>query len=93
MQVSTGAATLYPDLKVILAHAGGFVPYIASRLAMGLSPEGDPQINSTYISQFQSFYFDTALSGKHASLTAAHATRHTLHPAVWRLLHGPRPRL
>jgi predicted TIM-barrel fold metal-dependent hydrolase len=52
------------NLKVILSHAGGFLPYAAHRLAFvagkGSIPDG--------VSLFRRFYFDTALSGSPAAL-------------------------
>jgi predicted TIM-barrel fold metal-dependent hydrolase len=48
------------ELRVILSHAGGFVPYAAYRIASFASPRGNPLDG---MAQLQKFYFDTALSG------------------------------
>jgi 6-methylsalicylate decarboxylase len=56
----SGTLERYPDLKIILSHAGGFVPYAAFRLSVTTSPTGNPLDG---IAQLKRFYFDTALSG------------------------------
>lgn len=49
-----------PDIRFILAHAGGTVPYLAYRISMGqIMLPGAPQGVMTYLKQF---YYDTALS-------------------------------
>lgn len=61
--IFNGVTERYPNIKWILAHAGGFLPYIAWRLSLGnLMPDlaaAAPQGVMTYIRRF---YFDTALS-------------------------------
>ncbi|MGB8214802.1 MAG: amidohydrolase family protein [Anaerolineales bacterium] len=71
--VLSGAMDRYPDIKMILAHAGGFVPYTAYRLllpklqratfvkriALGLNQE---QGLHTELAVFRKFYYDIALS-------------------------------
>lgn len=53
-----------PDLSIILAHAGGFLPYAASRLAGMLTPED----SGAGLSLLRRFYFDTALSSSRFAL-------------------------
>jgi predicted TIM-barrel fold metal-dependent hydrolase len=62
-----GSGTLErcPNLKVILSHAGGFVPYAAHRLAFAASPS---RSIADGVAQLSKFYFDTALSGSPAAL-------------------------
>lgn len=62
--VMNGVTVRYPNIRFILSHAGGTLPYIAARVAGGLAMApglveriGDP------MAQFRKFYFDTALSG------------------------------
>jgi len=57
----------YPQIKVILSHAGGFVPYAAHRMAMGMAqdPGRDPRES---LEDLSNFYFDTALSGTPSAL-------------------------
>jgi predicted TIM-barrel fold metal-dependent hydrolase len=57
----------YPSLRIILAHAGGFVPYASHRLAAAIAGEtGRSPID--ILDDFTRFYFDTALSGSPAAL-------------------------
>lgn len=53
------------DLKVILSHAGGFVPYAAYRISMAASAAGNPLDG---LARLKRFYFDTALSGSPTAL-------------------------
>ena len=76
LQVTTGAAAKYQDLKLILAHAGAFIPYIASRLAMAISaiPGGlaHAGVSESDVALLKRFYVDTALSSEslHGPCTA-----------------------
>ncbi len=54
-----GCLERYPDLKVILAHSGGFIPYAAERVAHFVAADGP---DDTGIARLRRFYFDTALS-------------------------------
>ncbi len=62
-----GSGTLdrCPELKVILSHAGGFVPYAAYRIAGAASPKREL---AEGLAQLQKFYFDIALSGTPTAL-------------------------
>ncbi len=55
----SGVMDRWPQLKVILSHAGGFVPFAAERIARvcgdGTQEQG--------LARLQKFYYDTALSG------------------------------
>lgn len=65
--VRNGIVRRHPSLKLILAHAGGFVPYASHRLAAAIAAEtGRPPFE--ILDDFTSFYFDTALSGSPAAL-------------------------
>ena len=61
--ISSGTMDRYPDIKFILSHAGGTVPYIAWRLSLCdfvLDMENRfPKGTLLYLKQF---YYDTALS-------------------------------
>jgi predicted TIM-barrel fold metal-dependent hydrolase len=48
----------FPNLRMILSHAGGFIPYAAYRVAMQ-SNVADP---AAMLQDLSNFYFDTALS-------------------------------
>lgn len=57
----------YPNIRFILSHAGGFVPYAAHRLAIAIL--GDTRRNPLdTLDEFSSFYFDTSLSSSPAAL-------------------------
>lgn len=56
----------YPNVKIILSHAGGFVPYAAERLSFVCSP--DPRNPQLGVDRLKKFYFDTALSSSHYAL-------------------------
>ena len=61
----SGAMDLYPDINVILSHAGGFLPFIANRIAARVSPLGDAADGHRLMRQF---YLDTSLSSSPTSL-------------------------
>lgn len=65
--VQTGLVRRHRNLKIILSHAGGFVPYASHRLMAALLAEGG-RAAADILADFQSFYFDTALSGSPAAL-------------------------
>jgi predicted TIM-barrel fold metal-dependent hydrolase len=56
----SGTVDRCPDVRMILSHAGGFVPYAAMRLSQAASPTGNPVDGLDLLGRF---YFDTALSG------------------------------
>jgi 6-methylsalicylate decarboxylase len=59
----------HPDLKVILSHGGGFVPFAAERIARICSPDGvQPDANPGGIARLRQFYFDTALASSSYAL-------------------------
>ena len=61
----SGTLDRCPNLKIILSHAGGFVPYAAYRIAGAASPKRD---FADGLEQLKKFYFDIALSGTPAAL-------------------------
>jgi predicted TIM-barrel fold metal-dependent hydrolase len=80
-----GSGTLdrCPDLKVILSHAGGFVPYAAYRIAGAASPKRD---FADGLAQLQKFYFDLALSGTPTALPSLFGLAkpdHVLYATDW----------
>ena len=56
----TGCLERYPDLKIILSHAGGFVPFAAERMARACSDSGEDTAQG--LARLKRFYFDVALS-------------------------------
>ncbi len=65
--VRNGIRSKYPNIRFILGHAGGFVPYASHRMAVAIMSEtGRSPADS--LDEFSSFYFDTALSSSAAAL-------------------------
>lgn len=69
--VLSGTLERYPRIRFILAHAGGFIPYIAWRLSLAnlMSPFDDTAPLGV-LHYLRRFYFDTALSPGAPSLAA-----------------------
>lgn len=68
--ILTGTQEKYPHTRWILAHAGGFLPFVAGRLSavdLGDLQRHVPQGVQHYIERF---YFDTALSPSRYSMVA-----------------------
>jgi predicted TIM-barrel fold metal-dependent hydrolase len=61
--VFSGARRRYPNIRFILSHGGGTMPYIAWRLAV--SPMIDPRLKQRspqeILADFKSFWYDSAL--------------------------------
>lgn len=61
--ILTGTLERYPNIRWILAHAGGFLPYIAWRASLAnFMPEFTAKAPQGVMHYIQRFYFDTALS-------------------------------
>ncbi|GAA3614732.1 amidohydrolase family protein [Nonomuraea rosea] len=75
----------FPNLRFILAHAGGFVPYAAHRLAISVFNDTGRDLNQI-LDDLSGFYFDTALSSSPAalpSLLAFARPGHVLYGSDW----------
>lgn len=57
----------YPNIRFILSHAGGFVPYASHRMAVSIMSDTGRDSHEC-LEDFASFYFDTALSSSAAAL-------------------------
>lgn len=59
-----GVLERYPSIRYILSHAGGALPYLAFRIALGENLEAWPHKNTPkgVMHYLKKFYFDTALS-------------------------------
>ena len=55
-----GTFERYPGLKIILSHAGGFVPFAAERMARACSDSGEDTAQG--LARLRHFHFDVALS-------------------------------
>ncbi len=61
--VLTGSLERHPNIRWILAHAGGFLPYVAWRMSLAnLDPKFAKAAPQGVLSYLRRFYFDTALS-------------------------------
>jgi len=83
--VHGGVVRRYPRLKIILSHAGGFVPYASHRLAAAITADTQRPPHEV-LEDLASFYFDTALSGSPAalpSLLAFARPGHVLFASDW----------
>lgn len=65
--VRNGIRRDYPDIRFILSHAGGFVPYASHRLAISISGDTGRPVDDI-LADFAGFHFDTALSSSPAAL-------------------------
>jgi predicted TIM-barrel fold metal-dependent hydrolase len=65
--VRSGIRTRYPNIRFILSHAGGFVPYASHRMAVAITADTGRSW-ADVLDDFASFYFDTALSSSAAAL-------------------------
>ena len=66
--VLRGIPRRYPNLKIILSHGGGFLPYAAYRAA-NIANVVDPNVSyEDTIAGFSSYYFDTALSSSPSAM-------------------------
>jgi aminocarboxymuconate-semialdehyde decarboxylase len=66
--VFNGVLDNYPSVRIILSHAGGFVPFAVARfceLRHSLDASGPPP--EELLNKFKHFYWDTALSAGHAA--------------------------
>ncbi len=65
--VRNGICRSYPNIKFILSHAGGFVPYASHRMAVAIMGDTGRSLLDS-LDDFAGFYFDTALSSSAAAL-------------------------
>lgn len=65
--VRNGIAARHPNIRFILSHAGGFVPYASHRMAVAITAETG-RSPADVLDDFAGFYFDTALSSSAAAL-------------------------
>ena len=65
--VRNGICRKYPNIKFILSHAGGFVPYASYRMAVSIMADTG-RSPTDILDDFSGFYFDTALSSSAAAL-------------------------
>ncbi|GAA3365193.1 amidohydrolase family protein [Streptomyces antimycoticus] len=85
--VLNGVMSRYPNMRVILSHGGGFLPYAAYRFSGLTSTVVDRERNAEDILRdLKRFYFDTALSASPSALPALLAFAepgHVLYGSDW----------
>ncbi|WP_159665524.1 amidohydrolase family protein, partial [Streptomyces mexicanus] len=85
--VLNGVMSRYPNMRVILSHGGGFLPYAAYRFSGLTSTVIDPDRSTEDILRdLKRFYFDTALSASPSALPALLAFAepgHVLYGSDW----------
>lgn len=65
-----GTLETYPNIRWILAHAGGFLPFVAGRVASSAIPKAQSDAPERILHFIKRFYFDTALSPSRYSMAA-----------------------
>lgn len=65
--VRNGIRQRYPNIKFILSHGGGFVPYASHRMTLAITAETERNPFEV-LDDFAGFYFDTALTSSPAAL-------------------------
>lgn len=69
--ILTGTLERYPHIRWILAHGGGFLPYVACRVAQADAlPQVQKKAPQGVMTYLKRFYFDTALSPSRYSMAA-----------------------
>lgn len=67
--VLNGIINRFPDVKIILSHAGGFVPYAVHRFVeLAHVFRTDALSHEQILQSFRKFYYDTALASSPTSL-------------------------
>ncbi|MDT7707581.1 MAG: 6-methylsalicylate decarboxylase [Pseudonocardiales bacterium] len=68
--VTTGRKRQYPNARIILSHSGGSTPFLAARVAVLSHYLGCELSPEDIITDFRTFYYETALSGFETNLVA-----------------------
>jgi predicted TIM-barrel fold metal-dependent hydrolase len=83
--VRTGRTRRFPNIKIILSHGGGFVPFAVYRMATAPATWQD-LTTAEVVEEFRKFYFDVALTaspGSLPSLLAFAQPGHVLYGSDW----------
>ncbi|MBD9516454.1 amidohydrolase family protein [Pseudomonas sp. PDM22] len=69
--ILTGTLEKYPRIRWVLAHGGGFLPYVAWRVSLANAlPQFQDKAPQGVMTYLKRFYFDTALSPSRYSMAA-----------------------
>jgi predicted TIM-barrel fold metal-dependent hydrolase len=66
----TGWLERFSNVRFILSHAGGFIPFAAYRISLACSPDGSARAG---MGRLKRFYMDTAVAGSPTSLPSLFA--------------------
>ena len=66
----SGTLERTPNIRFILSHGGGFLPFAAARVARACTPNGDTKVG---LALLRRFYFDTAIASSEFSLPSLFA--------------------
>lgn len=66
--LTSGVMTRHRKMKVILSHAGGFLPFVAFRVSGAIAAMQRERSAPSVITEMKQFYFDTALSAGASTL-------------------------
>jgi len=84
--VVSGVLRRHRQVRIILSHAGGFLPYAAQRVAATIPMLGSDLSSESIMADLKRFYFDTALSTGHDTLkllTGFAQPGHVLYGSDW----------
>lgn len=69
--IYSGTLERNPDMKIVLSHAGGTVPFLTNRLALGaLDPKLRAQAPQGSLAYLKRLYYDTAISANPYALNS-----------------------
>jgi predicted TIM-barrel fold metal-dependent hydrolase len=66
--VTSGRKRQYPNARIVLSHSGGSTPFLAARVAVLSNYLGCELSPEEILTDFGTFYFETALSGFETNL-------------------------
>ncbi len=68
--VYKGTTRRYPNVKFILAHGGGFMPYAVQRLSWALASMDATRSQEDFMREYQRFYFEGAIASAPIAISA-----------------------
>ena len=77
--VLQGVINRCPSLRIILSHAGGFLPYAAERFAIAAGTLSKTPSANSLLDAVRRFYFDTAMSTGPTTMQCLKAFAHPTH--------------
>lgn len=77
--VQKGALQRFPNVKFILTHGGGFIPFAAQRFSRTLADSDPNRSQDDLYADYEKFYFDLALATAPDTVTSLLAFAHPGH--------------